>query len=316
MLVEQLRTPVTERMSLLPSNTYNRILRVTRVSEVHLQQRIIVRELEITCPYQCIRIDTDNTVGQQILRLLQRTNDGRVLDLAQLIYPEGIYTSCCSGRIRTRSHVELVTLRQCLVHVHPAVAIVKMVGIEGTNRIVHRSQCVHNVLFLALPRNFLVPVKREMLLVEVLILRLNSIIRQTGSYQVGQRDRVTYPVYKLAVLIVCDLRLVHPESIYGYHQHVIRLLKNSGLRVGSHHKRTLLDEQHTIRISLLKRSTFACTYQFSGRFVATRQCNRQSDHRQNLCYFHIHLYYKYLIDLYLLVRLGFKMSNPYARNNS
>ena len=210
--------------------------------EIHLEQRIVVRELEVTCPNERIRINADDLQSTQIFRLTQRTIDGRVFDLAQFVYPEGIYTCRSSGRIGTRSHVEFITLRQSLIHIHPAITIVHEIGLESTIGIVHRRQCIHYVLFLAVPRNFLTPVNTEVLLVEVFIFRLNSIIGQTGRHQVGERNGVTHPVDELAVLIVGNLGLIHPERINGYHHHIIRLLENSRLSVGTHHEGTLLDK--------------------------------------------------------------------------
>ena len=275
--------------------------------EIHVQQRIVVRELEVTRPNQGIRIDTDNLLRKQVFRLTKRANNRRIANLVIGIYPEGIYTCCSSGRISTGSHIEFITLRQRFVHIYPTITVVQVIRIKTTIGIIHRRQSVHYVLFLALPRYFLAPIDAEVLFVEVFILRLNSIIRHSGSNQVGERDRITNPVHELVVLVVGDLCFVHPESVNSNHYYIIRLLKHSRLSIGSHHKATLLDKQHSIRISLLKVSRLANSYKLTGRFVATRQYQRQSDDRQNLTHFHT---YKYLIDLYLFVLLGFRISNP------
>ena len=264
-------------MSLLPGHTYHRILCVARMLEIHMKQRVIVRELEVTRPNQRIRINGDDLLGHQVLRLAQRTNNRRIADLAGLVYPECIYARSRAFRIGATSHVEFVALRQRLIQVHPFVAIVQRIGIERTVRIIHRFQGIDHVLFLAIPRHFLLPVDTVVVLVELLVTGLNGVIGQTCLNQVSHRNRVANPVYELMILRVGDLRLIHPESVHGHHHHIVRLLKNSRLCVGTHHEGTFLNKQHTIRISLLKTSRFACSHKLSRRLVAAYHQRNRSD---------------------------------------
>ena len=158
-----------------------------------------------------------------------------------------------------------------------------------------------------------------------------SIILPTHKQRHG--DRVTHPKNELLVLVVGDLRFVHPEGVDGGHHLVVRQGKQVRLCVLTFHEATLADKKHTIRICLREFLCFTGTYQFTCGFVATYQRYHQRQNWQKSFKFHIHqlmlcsfvfmfvqpklaevvVCYKYRTLLYRLVRLGRRISNPYAR---
>ena len=66
-IVEIVSAPIAESMCLLPRYAYHRILKVTRMGEIHMKHRLIKRVLEIAYPGQRVGINTDNLF--QIFRL-------------------------------------------------------------------------------------------------------------------------------------------------------------------------------------------------------------------------------------------------------
>ena len=263
---------MAECVCLLPSHTNYRVFSITWHTEISCQQRIIVRILKVTSPNHRIRINTNNRVCHNIGWLTQCTSNSFGENLL-ILYPEGIHLHSRILTITTQRHIKTVHMLLCLCHVFPTIAIFQFCSTQITSSIIvvqwRKCLChriIHQESFLIW--NLLFPIDTRIILF-ILIWACQCKFTLSTIYFYQQRicNRVTNPVHELLILIIGNLGIIHPKGIYRHHHIVIWLIKQCRLRVCSHHKRTLLHEDHSIRHCLLKFFTFASTYQLTCGWV-------------------------------------------------
>ena len=225
--LEEVGTPVAERVGLLPAYADHGIFAVAAVAEVHAHVRLVVGVLEVVYPRSGIGVDVYDIRVEEIVVAGEGAGYGFAHDFTFVVDPGGILRNHrdvgghgAVGVVFALARVEAVLALYGLGLVVDLVAVVELVGVElaragdGVGAVyAFDGACL--VLARITPGDRLAPVEVGCDGIALLVF-LDAVVFIAAVGGVGETfadNGVAHPEDELLVFRVGDFGFVHPESV-------------------------------------------------------------------------------------------------------